>query len=148
MENLKERYPGIRFVKIEEGRPLPFGDNSFGAAYSHAVIEHITEPNARRRFVSELVRVAKCAFISTPNKYFILEPHTLVPFLHFLWPKLFYFLLDGKIVSKFYNSANLKLMSRRDLECLAAGLSGVEAEVKEVRLFGMVSNLILIIRKK
>jgi len=142
---LERRYPGLRFQRVDPDAPLPFPDGSFDVAFSHAVIEHIVDPGKRAFFVSELLRVANAAFITTPNKFFWIEPHTKVPFLHFAAPRLFYWLLDRKLVSGFYNRSNLDLMSGRDLERLAAGLGRVRSRIERVKLFGITSNLILVL---
>ena len=69
---------------IADGRELPFADGEFDAAFSNAVVEHVGPEPEQRRFVVELCRVAKRVFVSTPNRLFPLEVHTLVPFAHWL----------------------------------------------------------------
>jgi SAM-dependent methyltransferase len=78
-----EQFPTIRSVTAD-GRDLPFQDDEFDIAFSNAVIEHVGGPDDQRRFVHELCRVAKRVFISTPNRWFPVEAHTLLPFAHWL----------------------------------------------------------------
>ncbi|MFH1724574.1 MAG: methyltransferase domain-containing protein [Elusimicrobiota bacterium] len=144
---LEKEYPGLVFKRIEPGAPLPFGDDAFDVAFCHAVIEHVVEPEARRFFVSELIRVAKSVFLTTPSRFFPVETHTFIPLLHVLAPRLFYSLLDKKVLSKFYNSRNLRLLSRKDLEDLLGAFPGVSFKIEKVRLFGFTSNLVAIIDK-
>jgi 2-polyprenyl-3-methyl-5-hydroxy-6-metoxy-1,4-benzoquinol methylase len=66
------------------GTNLPFEDDSFDIAFSNAVVEHVGGRDEQRRFVHELCRVAPRVFVSTPNRRFPVEVHTLVPFLHWL----------------------------------------------------------------
>lgn len=145
--HLEVLYPGMKFTKIQPGRPLPFGDDAFEVAYSHAVIEHIVDEGERVRFLSELGRVARAVFVTTPNKYFPIEPHTFVPLLHFVAPPLFYALLDTRLTRSFYNRSNLRLLSKSDVRALARRIPSLCSDIRSVRLFGLVSNFILIGRR-
>jgi SAM-dependent methyltransferase len=142
--HLEHDYPGVRFQRVQPGERLPFGDGEFDVVYSHAVIEHVVDPRERAFFMAELMRIGRSIFVTTPNKYFPIELHTFVPLLHFLFPRVFYGLLDRKIINQFYNRTNLMLLSEGDLWRLAGNKSGWKFEVEKIRLFGMVSNLVLI----
>lgn len=83
LPNFAQEFPAIASVTAS-GTDLPFEDDSFDIAFSNAVLEHVGGPKEQRRFVHELCRVAPRVFISTPNRRFPLEVHTLVPFLHWL----------------------------------------------------------------
>lgn len=144
--HLETRYPGLKFIQITEGQKLPFGDSEFSVAFSNAVIEHIVDEDERLLFLKELVRVSQAVFLTTPNKYFWIEPHTGVPFLHFVWPSLFNKLLDREIISKFYNTKNLRLLNYRDLKNLADKM-GLPYQIDHVRFLGIKSNLILKLKK-
>src|SRR5918994_1669246 len=78
----RPEYPGP-FVRAD-GRRLPFGDGEFDVAYSNSVIEHVVEPADRRALASELARVGGRYFVQTPNRWFPVEPHALLPFVHWL----------------------------------------------------------------
>lgn len=78
-----ELFPMVRCVQAD-GRDLPFEDDAFDIAFSNAVIEHVGGRDDQRRFVHELCRVARRVFISTPNRWFPVETHTLLPFAHWL----------------------------------------------------------------
>jgi hypothetical protein len=66
------------------GTELPFEDDAFDLAFSNAVVEHVGGRDQQRRFVTELCRVAPRVFLSTPNRWFPVETHTLLPFIHWL----------------------------------------------------------------
>jgi SAM-dependent methyltransferase len=83
LENFKRQFPTIECV-VADGRDLPFDDDAFDIAFSNAVVEHVGGIEDQRRFVGELCRVAPRVFLSTPNRWFPVESHTLVPFLHWL----------------------------------------------------------------
>jgi SAM-dependent methyltransferase len=78
----RPEYPGP-FVRAD-GRGLPFGDGEFDVAYSNSVIEHVVGPSDRRALASELARVGGRYFVQTPNRWFPVEPHALLPFVHWL----------------------------------------------------------------
>ena len=81
--NLARRYPSVTFVEAD-GRSLPFRDDEFDVVHSNAVIEHVGGSAEQRQFAAELVRVARSGFITTPNRWFPIEPHSRVPLLHWL----------------------------------------------------------------
>jgi SAM-dependent methyltransferase len=92
-----ERYPRIKAVKYDGGK-FPFGDKEFDICWSNAVIEHVGNREKQLMFLEEIKRVAKIAFITTPNKHFPFEVHTRTPLLHFLPKKCFdkYLFFIGK----------------------------------------------------
>lgn len=82
--DLAERsaYPGP-FVRADVADGLPFADDEFDLAYCSSVIEHV--PRARRpAFAAEVRRVGKGWFVQTPARSFPIEPHSLLPFAHWL----------------------------------------------------------------
>jgi Methyltransferase domain len=79
-------FPRVRAVRAD-GRDLPFADGEFDLGFSNAVVEHVGGGrDGQRRFVHELCRVARRVFVTTPNRWFPLEVHTLLPFVHWLPP--------------------------------------------------------------
>jgi 2-polyprenyl-3-methyl-5-hydroxy-6-metoxy-1,4-benzoquinol methylase len=72
-----------------DGCALPFESRAFDWVFSNAVIEHVGAWEKQKLFATEVRRVArKGYFVSTPNKFFPLEPHTLLPGYQFLPPRL------------------------------------------------------------
>jgi len=77
-------FPAVRAVRAD-GRDLPFADGEFDLGFSNAVVEHVAGGrDGQRRFVHELCRVSRRVFVTTPNRWFPLEVHTLLPFVHWL----------------------------------------------------------------
>jgi len=83
LPNFARAFPSVRCVTAS-GIDLPFEDDAFDVAFSNAVIEHVRGRDDQRRFVAELCRVAPRVFLSTPNRRFPVETHTLVPLVHWL----------------------------------------------------------------
>ena len=82
--DLDERpdYPGP-FVRADAAAGLPFADGEFDLAYSSSVIEHVA-PARREAFAAEVRRVARGWFVQTPARSFPIEPHALLPAVHWL----------------------------------------------------------------
>lgn len=72
-----------RFVRAD-ARELPFLAGEYAIAYSNSVVEHVVEPADRRRYADEVRRVGRRYFVQTPNRWFPVEPHALLPLVHFL----------------------------------------------------------------
>jgi len=67
--------------------------NSFDIVFSNSVIEHLYTSENQKKMADEVMRVGKYHFIQTPNKYFFIEPHYILPYFQFV-PKTFkYFIL-------------------------------------------------------
>jgi len=78
---LQKAHPRMRFVRYD-GRTMPFDESEFDWVFSNAVIEHVGERPDQLAFLNEMLRVGRFVFFTTPNKYFPIETHTSVPFLH------------------------------------------------------------------
>jgi ubiquinone/menaquinone biosynthesis C-methylase UbiE len=84
------REKGLEHVECEiaDGCSLPFADRSFDWVFSNAVIEHVGGPIRQQRFAEEIRRVARRGyFVATPDRYFPIDPHTLLPLYQFLSPE-------------------------------------------------------------
>jgi SAM-dependent methyltransferase len=82
--DIEERpgYPGP-FVRADAAQGLPFGDREFDLVYCSSVIEHVA-PERREAFAAELRRVGRGWMVQTPARSFPVEPHSLLPFAHWL----------------------------------------------------------------
>jgi hypothetical protein len=124
------RYPDVKSLRYD-GERFPFADASFEVAWSNAVLEHVSTETERVErqvlFLSEVRRVARRAFITTPNRWFPLEVHTRTPFLHWLPKRVFdaYLRLRGK---SWAAGDYMTLLSEQDLRgrLAAAGIERYE----------------------
>jgi len=79
-------YPGP-FVRADATAGLPFGEGEFDLVYCSSVIEHVPPPR-RGAFAAEVSRVGRGWFVQTPAWSFPLEPHSLLPMVHWLPARL------------------------------------------------------------
>jgi hypothetical protein len=77
-------YPNFKAIIGDATELSLFGDKCFDIVFSNSVIEHVGNYSQQCRMAQEVQRVGKSYFIQTPNKYFPIEPHFLIPFFQFL----------------------------------------------------------------
>jgi hypothetical protein len=144
---LEEMYPGLKFV-LADGRNLPFADQEFDYIHSSAVLEHVGSREKQTAFLREAWRVArKGIFVTTPNRWFPVEFHTVMPFAHWLPPGAFRNLCRLRGLEFFASEDNLNLLSASQLRRIS-GEAGVENfRVTYVALAGWPSNLLLSARR-
>jgi hypothetical protein len=143
-----EQWTHDRISKIRgDGRSLNYPDNTFDIAYSNSVIEHVGTFNDQQAFAEEIRRVARRYYVQTPNKWFFVEPHLVMPFLHFLPRKIMRKLArygsvwgwtlrpDQDFVDRYL--ASIRLLDRREMQKLFP-----DADVIEERFLGMTKSLI------
>nr|WP_183506053.1 class I SAM-dependent methyltransferase [Methylobacterium brachythecii] len=82
-EAFREAYPEIAYRQVSDDCRLPFADDSFDAAVSNAVLEHVGSRRNQQLMLAEMCRVARSVFVTVPHRFFPIEHHTAVPFLHF-----------------------------------------------------------------
>jgi SAM-dependent methyltransferase len=139
----RARYPGVKVVQYGGG-PFPFGDASFDAGWSNAVLEHVGDRDAQRLFLQEMYRVCRVALVTTPNRLFPVEVHTRLPLLHWLPARMFERVL--RWTGKAWAGGNyMRLLSRRELGQLLreAGISRYRIVRDRFMLFTMDFVVIL-----
>ena len=77
-----------------------FNTKSFNIVHSNSVIEHLYNFNNQSKMASEIIRVGQKHIVQTPNKYFFIEPHYLLPFFQFFPDKLKYLILTKTKLSR------------------------------------------------
>ena len=145
---LESLYPGMKFVRAN-GLALPFADNSFDVVHSSAVVEHVGSFARQATFVRECGRVArKAMFFTTPNRWFPMEFHTVLPLVHWLPKSWFRVAMRLSGLHFFAEEANLNLLSRSDLKRLLSDIPGWDFRISSVSLAGWPSNLLSIGRRQ
>ena len=141
--NFKRRYPAVKCVQYN-GLTFPFADGSFDVCWSNAVIEHVGGRSDQLLFLREICRVARRAFITTPNRHFPVEVHTRTPLLHFLPKPLFEWYL--RMVGKGWATGSyMKLLSLSEIRALLTEAGITEYTIVQNRLLGFVLDFIVIV---
>ena len=144
---LEEKYPGMKYVHAD-GRTLPFEDNHFDVVHSSAVLEHVGSTEMQRRFVSELMRVAKRkVFLTTPNRWFPVEFHSALPFIHWLPESVFRKILHSVGHDVLCREENLHLLGPEDLRFICRTIGIKNFYIGYATLCAWPSNLLLTIDK-
>jgi len=139
----RKTFPEIDYRKVVADQPLPFPDRSFDIVTSNAVLEHVGSFEKQRFFVSELLRVGGRVFITVPNRYFPIEHHTAIPFLHW-FDSTFKFACSAAGKAKWSSPENLILMSKRRLSA-SCSVRDVKVGYTGIRLGPLSSNLYLFV---
>ncbi|MGI8844976.1 MAG: class I SAM-dependent methyltransferase [Thermoleophilaceae bacterium] len=137
--DLTERpgYPGERFVTAD-ARDLPFAESEFDIAYSNSLIEHLPAAD-RVRVAAEMARVGRRLFVQTPNRWFPIEPHALLPLVHWLPRALGRRLWRIGVTGEPFD--DISLLSARDLRALFP-----DSEIVRERIGPLTKSLIAVRR--
>jgi len=141
---LEEKFPGLRFVQ-SDAKELPFNNKTFDLAFCSAVIEHVGSRSEQERLLNEISRVARHVVITTPNRFFPIEFHTLTPFIHWLPQQIFRGFLRVTGRKFFARIENLNLLSEDEMDKMLKHI-GLKYIKKHHLLLGFTSNLVYYIR--
>lgn len=74
-----EVHPNIATVVGDATDLSQYEDGAFDVAFSNSVIEHLFDAERQDAMASEMRRVGRAHWVQTPNYWFPIEPHFLVP---------------------------------------------------------------------
>ena len=100
IEKEKSQYSNIKTLMGDATNLSQFANKSFDIVHSNSVIEHLYNFNNQSKMASEIIRVGQKHIVQTPNKYFFIEPHYLLPFLQFIPDKLKFLVLTKTKLSR------------------------------------------------
>lgn len=125
-----------------------FDEDSFDVVFSNSVIEHVGSYQDQKRMADEIIRVSNRYFVQTPNRYFPIEPHFLIPFFQF-----FPITVRGRLLNNFdlgwrkrvpeldeaiETVYSIQLLSKRGFLNLFPG-----AQLYEEKLFGLTKSFVV-----
>src|SRR5690606_4827652 len=111
----------------------------------NSVIEHLYTQENQVRMADEVQRVGKNYYIQTPNKYFFIEPHYLLPFFQFLPKKAKVFVLSKTKLSRGTKisteeakdqAEQIILVSKKNMKTLFPG-----SEIYNEKILGMTKSI-------
>jgi hypothetical protein len=143
--DFREAFPEVAVV-VADGRSLPFPDDTFDIGFSNAVVEHVGTRDQQRSFVSELVRTCGRVMIATPNARFPIDPHTLLPFVHWLPRPIRARALRATGNARWVPEASLNPLTASELRSLFP--PGIEVRIVRQRVLGLATVLMAIADKR
>jgi hypothetical protein len=138
-------FPEVEYVQVGREERLPFAVGSFDVVFCSAVVEHVGNRERQAAFVREIARVGRAAFVTTPNRWYPVELHTVLPLVHWLPTRWYRALLRRLGFGFFAAEENLNLLDRRSLAGLVP--PGVERRIYGRRFLGLTANLVLVMRQ-
>jgi len=141
-------YPGLISMKGDAREMREFADKEFDLVFSNSVIEHVGLYHQQRQMAQEVQRVGKRYYVQTPNRYFPIEPHVLLPLFQFFPFGLKVFILTHcrspwgwKMASeqeaKNYIRA-IRLLTEKELRNLFPG-----AKIYKEKFFGLTKSFMV-----
>ena len=133
---------GFDFV-LTEGTTLPFEDGSFDIVVSNHVVEHVGERSDQLGHLREIARVLRdggVAYLATPNRWTLIEPHFRLPFLSWLPRRL---RTPYVRLARRDERYDCEPLSRRELLelCEAAGLEAADRTLDAIRLTTAIESV-------
>lgn len=101
LEAGNSNYTNFEIVKGDGTNLSDFKNNSFDIGFSNSVIEHLYTKEQQKKMAEEIVRVGRYHYVQTPNKYFFVEPHYLLPYFQFIPKNIRFFILTKTKFSRF-----------------------------------------------
>jgi hypothetical protein len=130
--------------------PAEIRDRRFDLVYSNSVIEHVGGHLRRRQFARWVHELGERHWVQTPNRFFPVEPHWLVPGLQFATPRL-----QVAVLQRWpYTSKRFQSLSWQDRLDRAMGIELLspsafrsyfpDYELVRERLYGLTKSLIAV----
>jgi len=116
-------------------------DNQYHIAHSNSVIEHVGDGRRVEAMAKEIRRVGKYYYVQTPNFWFPIEPHFLIPFYP-IFPRPIRLWLQQRLKGKDLQAAirsddSVRLLTRREMRYLFP-----DGEILTERFMGMPKSFV------
>lgn len=128
---------------------MPFDDCSFDLVHPSAVLKHVGSRAQQAAFLGELLRVSRRGvYLTTPNRWFPVEFHSVLPFVHWLPARAFRAVLRLLGHHELAREGNLNLLTPRLRELCAELVPGTRAVVRSLALWGWPSNIVCTVHRQ
>ena len=141
------------YKKLKKSITDDFYENELSEFSSDLVISNATIENVggflkQKKMIENIIKLTKKIFIiTTPNKFYPIELHTKIPFIHWL-PKLIYRRILKFLGLSFYaQEENLNLLDVHQLQEMLNDQK-INYEIRFIKLMFFKSNIIIIGRVK
>jgi hypothetical protein len=140
---VKSKFPHVSFVK-GDALNLNFPNREFDLVFSNATLEHVGNRLNQKKFISEAIRVSsKETIIVFPNRWFPIETHTKLPFLHFLPNKIHRNIIKFLGFTDLSSEDNLNIPTKREVNGLIKDLEIEEYNIYKIKTLLFTSNLVI-----
>jgi hypothetical protein len=136
-------HPSVKTHVGDARNMSEFGERQFDVVFSNSVIEHVGGFAEQQRMAEEIRRVGGRYFVQTPNRFFPIEPHFLLPFFQFLPFRLKVAVIrhvkgvkDRSLAER--RAGEIHLLSRKKLMSLFPG-----ANLSEERIAGIAKSFMV-----
>lgn len=124
-------------------------DQAYDLVFSNSVIEHVGDLGQQWLAAKEMMRVGKRFLVQTPNRFFVLEPHFLLPFFGVLPATSRIWLLSHvstrgapvDVETAVRLHSNHRLLTRGELRLLFPG-----ARIERERVAGLTKSFLVMSR--
>ena len=82
--DVSDTYENVRSVSGDATNLSEYVDKQFDLVFSNSVIEHVGDFEKQKHMASEMQRTGAHYYLQTPNKWFFMEPHFMLPYFQLL----------------------------------------------------------------
>lgn len=148
LDKIVNKYSNVKRFYHADGKNTGLENESFDIVYSSATIEHLGGFNNQVKFIHELNRLSKKKiFITTPNRYYPIDFHTKLPFIHWLPKKIHRIILSILGLNFYAKESNLNLLNYKNIVTIMDLLKIKNFKIIKYKFIFFNSNLIIIINK-
>lgn len=140
---VQSKFPHVIFVQ-GDALNLDFPKRKFDLVFSNATIEHVGNRSNQKKFISEAIRVgSKETIIVFPNRWFPIETHTKLPFLHYLPNKIHRKIIKFLGFTDLSSEDYLNIPTKREVTRLIRELEIKQYNIYKIKTLFFTSNLVI-----